>query len=158
MHTQASSQSRIIAYGQDVGSPFLALKPLQINNGALNVNTYSSTPWSYTSPAGGLVNYGGLIILKNVAATGIKNYVTSLQLSSTALLVATEFVIQDITGAVLFRQWMPLTGYPTAVNITFNNPLVSTGSGANSRLLAGSTVAAGAATAIYISAQGFEGA
>lgn len=81
--------------------------------------------WSYAAAASGIVNSTTAVTVKAAAAAGIRNYVSSIQLSWDALGAATEFAIRDgAAGTVLWRHKIQTaTGQ---IPVVFNNPLFGT--------------------------------
>lgn len=82
--------------------------------------------WSHASAAGGIIN-ATAVTIKAAAGAGIRNYITSIQISSDALGAATEFVIRDgAAGTVLWRIKITTAGFINGLQIQFTNPLRST--------------------------------
>ena len=60
--------------------------------------------WSYVATSGGITNTTTAVSIAGGAGSGIRNYVTSLQVSSDTLGTATEVVIQDgVAGPILWK-------------------------------------------------------
>lgn len=119
-------------------------------NGAIAVTEASSTDWNYASGASGIVNTTTAVTIKAAAGSGIRNYITSLQISTDTLGASTEFAIRDgAGGTVLWRGKLLTTALPT-VTIPFESPLKGT---ANTLL---EVVTLTAVTGgVYVNAQGF---
>lgn len=82
--------------------------------------------WSYPAASGGIANTTTAVTVKTAAGSGIRNYVTSLDLSWDSLTNATEFAIRDgAAGTVLFRRKIP-SGAAGHANIQFADPLKGT--------------------------------
>lgn len=114
----------------------------------------SELDWSYAAAASGIVNTTTAVTFKAAAGSGLRNYITSLQISSEALTNATEVAIRDgAAGTVLWRMKIPTTGLPGVFGATFSSPLKGT---ANT-LLEVVTLTASGAGAVYFSAQGYAG-
>jgi hypothetical protein len=110
--------------------------------------------WSYAAAGSGIVNTTTAVTFRAAAGTGLRSYVTSIQVMAEALTNATELAIRDgAGGTVLWRTRIPTGGLPT-MNVTFRNPLKST---ANT-LLEVVTLSASGAGAVYFNAQGFTAA
>jgi hypothetical protein len=116
--------------------------------GAL-VNKPFSIPeadWQYAGAAGGITGTAD-VVLKAAAGSGIRNYVTSIDLRNAHATVATEVVIKD-GSAVMWRQLLP-AAMAAPVNITFPTPL--RGSAATAVNFACLTTGA----QVYVNAQGY---
>lgn len=117
--------------------------------------TPSSTAWSYAAAASGIVNTTTAVTIKAAAGAGLKNYITSIQITSDALGAATEFAIRDgAGGTVLWRIKINTAGLLGGIPIVISTPLVGT---ANT-LLEVVTLTASVTGAVYFNAQGFAGA
>jgi hypothetical protein len=107
--------------------------------------------WSYGAAASGIVNTTTAVTIKTAAGTGIRNYITSIQVMSETLTNATELAIRDgAAGTVIWRTKIPTGGLPTTT-IAFPSPLKGT---ANT-LLEVVTLTASGAGAVYFNAQGY---
>lgn len=107
--------------------------------------------WSYAAAAGGILNTTTAVTIKTAAGSGLRNYITSIQVMSEALTTATELAIRDgAAGTVIWRTKIPTAGLPS-VQFDFPNPLKST---ANT-LLEVVTLTASGAGAVYFNAQGY---
>lgn len=110
--------------------------------------------WSYAAAGSGIVNTTTAVTIRAAAGTGLRSYITGIQVSSDTLTNATELAIRDgAGGTVLWRIKIPTTGLGPC-SFTFENPLRST---ANT-LLEVVTLTASGAGAVYFNAQGFTGA
>lgn len=82
--------------------------------------------WSYAAATGGIDNTTTAVTVKAAAAAGLRNYITSLQISHNTLGAATEFAIRDgAGGTVLFRIGLNTTAM-VPINIQFPCPLFGT--------------------------------
>ena len=54
--------------------------------------------WSYVAASGGITNTTTPVDIAGGAGSGVRNYVTSLQLYSDTLGTATEIILRDGTG------------------------------------------------------------
>lgn len=121
--------------------------PLASREGASvqRLHAIPESTWNYAAAAGGITTATAATV--KTAVTGLRNYVTGLQLSN-ASATATEFVIRDGTGGtVLWRCYLAANTAPFTVN--FAVPLRGTAA----TLLEAACLTAGAAA--YLSLQGF---
>lgn len=110
--------------------------------GAIPENT-----WNYAGASGGITNTTA-VTLKAAAASGIRNYLKTMQILNSSA-VASEFSVRDgAGGTVLFRGYAPATML-VAQNIQFDPPLRGTAA----TLL--EVVMATTATATLVNAQGW---
>ena len=108
--------------------------------------------WTYAAAAGGITNTTTAVTIKAAAAAGVRNYVTSLHLFSTALGAATEIAIRDgAAGTVLWRGFISASGLIGGLNITFPTPLKGTAA----TLLEFVTLTASVTGAVYADVQGY---
>lgn len=108
--------------------------------------------WSYAAAASGIVNTTTAVTVKAAAGAGVKNYVTSLQISAEALGTASEVAIRDgAAGTVLWRTKIGTGGLVAGREIVFASPLVGT---ANT-LLEVVTLTASGTGAVYVNLQGY---
>ena len=109
--------------------------------------------WAYAAASGGITNTTTAVTLVAAQAAGIRNYLTSLQLSSDALGAATEIAIRDgAGGAVLWRGKISTAGIVGVSTIQFSDPLKSTAA----TLLEFVTLSASVTGSVYINAQGYK--
>ena len=107
--------------------------------------------WSYAAASGGILNTTTAVTIKAAHAT-LRNYITTIQLSSEALTTATEFAIRDgAGGTVLWRRKIGTAGILTGITCEFWPPLFSTAA----TLLEVVTLTASVAGAVYFNAQGY---
>lgn len=111
--------------------------------------------WQYAAAAGGISNTTTAVTIKGAAGAGIRNYLTGLQISSTALTNATEIAIRDgAGGTALWRGNIGTAGLLNGRDVIFETPLRGT---ANTLLEVVTITATGAATAVFVNAQGYVG-
>lgn len=107
--------------------------------------------WSYPAAAGGISNTTTAVTMVGAAGSGIRNYLTAIQLSAPTLGAATEVAVRDgAGGTVIWRGYMSTAGGNQSVNIS--SPIKST---ANT-LLEVVTLTATVTGAVYINAQGYQ--
>ena len=109
--------------------------------------------WSYVAASGGITNTTTAVDIAAGAGSGIRNYITSLQVSSDTLGTATEVVIQDgVAGAILWRAKIGTAGTVGIQNIRFHPPL----RGSTYTIMRFACVTATGTGSIYINAQGYK--
>ncbi len=109
--------------------------------------------WSYVAASGGITNTTTAVTLAAGAGSGVRNYITSLQVSSDTLGTATEVVIRDgVGGAVLWRAKIGTAGTVGIQDIRFHPPL----RGGTNTLLEAACVTATGTGSIYLNAQGYK--
>jgi hypothetical protein len=108
--------------------------------------------WTFASAASGIVNTTTAVTLKTAAATGVRNYVQSIQVAHATLGAATELAIRDgAGGTVLWRTVLHTTALPTTT-VVFDKPL----RGSTATLLEVVTLTA-VTGGVYVNAQGYFG-
>lgn len=108
--------------------------------------------WSYAAATSGIVNTTTAVTVAAAAGSGLRNYVTWLDLMSEALGTATEVAIRDgAGGTVLWRTKIATAGLLGGRYIKFPNPLKST---ANT-LLEVVTLTASGSGAVYANLGGY---
>ena len=123
-------------------------------NGTVTQPALSATFWNYAPPVGGIVNSVVAVTVKAAAGAGIRNYISSLQLSADALGAATEFAIRDgAAGTVLARIKVNTAGIVAGGTIRFNPPLRGT---ANT-LVEIITLTASITGGVFANVQGYTG-
>ena len=116
------------------------------------LNSIPENEWQYAAASGGITNTTTAVTLVAAQAAGIRNYLTSLQLSSDALGAATEIAIRDgAGGTVLWRGKIGIAGIAGVSNIQFSDPLKSTAA----TLLEVVTLSASVTGGVYVNAQGY---
>ena len=131
------------------------VRPIATVDGRLIVrlDAIPENEWSYVAASGGITNTTTAVSIAGGAGSGIRNYVTSLQVSSDTLGTATEVVIQDgVAGAILWRAKIGTAGTVGIQNIRFHPPL----RGSTNTLLQAACVTATGTGSIYINAQGYK--
>ncbi len=84
------------------------------------------TEWIYSAAASGISNTTTAVTTKSAAAAGIRNYITSIQLSHNTLGGTTELAVRDgAAGPVLFRVLLGTAALPPT-QYTFPIPLKGT--------------------------------
>ena len=131
------------------------VRPIATTDGRLIVrlDAIPENEWSYVAASGGITNTTTAVGLTGGAGSGVRNYITSLQVSSDTLGTATEVVIQDgVAGAVLWRVKIGTAGTVGIQDIRFHPPL----RGSTNTLLQAACVTATGTGSIYINAQGYK--
>lgn len=124
------------------------------NGGVNQPYAIASSRWQYAAAAGGISNTTTAVTIAAAAGAAIRNYITAIQIDTTALGAATEIVVRDgAAGTVIWRGYIGTAGIGND-NITFPVPLKGT---ANT-LLEVATLTATITGAVYFNAQGFTGA
>ena len=119
----------------------------------IRLNSIPETEWVYAAASGGIANTTTAVTLVAAQAAGIRNYLTSLQLSSDALGAATEIAIRDgAGGTVLWRGKIGTAGITGVSTIQFSDPLKSTAA----TLLEVVTLSASVTGGVYVNAQGYK--
>lgn len=116
----------------------------------------SSTYWNYTNGATGILsNTTTAVTIKTAAGAGVRNFIDSCTINTTAFGAAVPLVIRDgAGGTILWAQTVPTVGWLSPVPITFQMPLRST---ANT-LLEIATPTANTSGTVWVSCQGHTGA
>lgn len=119
--------SAIDVHAQTVGT-YTETNGAVKNQVASVIITEVSTQWSYTSGTSPILsNTTTAVTIKAAAATGVRNYVDSCQIGSTALGASVPFAIRDgAGGTVLWADRPPTAGWLTPVVINFLPPLKGT--------------------------------
>ena len=105
------------------------VRPIATTDGRLitRLNSIPENEWVYAAASGGITNTTTAATLVAAQAAGVRNYLTSLQLSSDALGAATEIAIRDgAGGTVLWRGKIGTAGIAGVSTIQFSDPLKST--------------------------------
>ena len=109
--------------------------------------------WSYVAASGGITNTTTAVGLTGGAGSGVRNYITSLQVSSDPLSTATEVVIQDgVAGPILWRAKIGTAGTVGIQNIRFHPPL----RGSTNTLMQAACLTATGTGSIYLNVQGYK--
>lgn len=132
-----------------------AVRPIATVDGRqiVRLDAIPENEWSYVAASGGITNTTTAVSLAAGAGSGVRNYITSLQVSSDTLGTATEVVIRDgVGGAVLWRAKIGTAGTVGIQNIRFHPPL----RGSSNTLLEAACVTATGTGSIYLNAQGYK--
>ena len=109
--------------------------------------------WSYVAASGGVTNTTTPVDIAGGAGSGVRNYVTSLQLYSDTLGTATEIILRDGTGgSILWRSKIGTAGTGDTQNIRFHPPI----RGSTNTLLQFACLTATGTGSIYVNAQGYK--
>jgi len=130
------------------------VRPIATTDGRqiTRLNSIPENEWVYAAASGGITNTTTAVTLVAAQAAGVRNYLTSLQLSSDALAAATEIAIRDgAGGTVLWRGKIGIAGIAGVSNIQFSDPLKSTAA----TLLEVVTLSASVTGGVYVNAQGY---
>jgi hypothetical protein len=131
------------------------VRPIATTDGRqiVRLDSIPENEWSYVAASGGITNTTTAVGLAAGAGSGVRNYITSLQVSSDTLGTATEVVIRDgVGGAVLWRAKIGTAGTTGILNIRFHPPL----RGSTNTLLEAACVTATGTGSIYLNVQGYK--
>jgi hypothetical protein len=131
------------------------VRPISTTDGRLITRPHSipENEWVYAAASGGITNTTTAATLVAAQAAGVRNYLTSLQLSSDVLGAATEIAIRDgAGGTVLWRGKIGTAGIAGVSTIQFSDPLKSTAA----TLLEVVTLTASVTGGVYVNAQGYK--
>ena len=131
-----------------------AVRPISTVDGrqVIRLNSIPENEWVYAAASGGITNTTTAATLVAAQAAGVRNYLTSLQLSSDVLGAATEIAIRDgAGGTVLWRGKIGTAGIAGVITIQFSDPLKSTAA----TLLEVVTLSASVFGGVYVNAQGY---
>lgn len=125
-------------------------------SGTVNTpHALAAARWSYAAAAGGVSNTTTAVTIKAAAGAGVRNYITSVQLSADTLGAATEVVVRDgAGGTVLWRGRIGTAGVSGVQSVPLAVPIAGT---ANT-LLEVSTLTATVSGGVYFNCQGYTGA
>lgn len=132
-----------------------AVRPIATVDGRqiVRLDAIPENEWSYVAASGGITNTTTAVTLAAGAGSGVRNYITSLQVSSDTLGTATEVVIRDgVAGTVLWRAKIGTAGTVGIQNIRFHPPL----RGSSNTLLEAACVTATGTGSIYLNVQGYK--
>jgi len=130
------------------------VRPIATTDGRqiVRLDSIPENEWSHVAASGGITNTTAAVSIAGGAGSGVRNYITSLQVSSDTLGTATEVVIQDgVAGAILWRAKIGTAGTVGIQNIRFHPPL----RGSTNTLLQAACVTKTGTGSIYINAQGY---
>ena len=119
----------------------------------VRLDSIPENEWSYVAASGGITNTTTPIDITGGAGSGVRNYVTSLQVSSDTLGTATEVIIQDgVAGAILWRAKIGTAGTVGIQDIRFHPPL----RGTTNTIMRFACATATGTGSIYINVQGYK--
>ena len=130
------------------------VRPISTLDGrqVIRLNSIPENEWVYAAASGGITNTTTAATLVAAQAAGVRNYLTSLQISSDVLGAATEIAIRDgAGGTVLWRGKIGTAGIAGVITIQFSDPLKSTAA----TLLEVVTLTASVFGGVYVNAQGY---
>ena len=131
------------------------VRPISTLDGrqVIRLNSIPENEWVYAAASGGITNTTTAATLVAAQAAGVRNYLTSLQISSDVLGAATEIAIRDgAGGTVLWRGKIGTAGIAGVSTIQFSDPLKSTAA----TLLEVVTLTASVTGGVYVNAQGYK--
>ena len=160
--SDGSTAANPIAIGAEVrtssktsASNATLVRPIAATDGRLITRPHSipENEWVYAAASGGITNTTTAATLVAAQAAGVRNYLTSLQISSDVLGAATEIAIRDgAGGTVLWRGKIGTAGIAGVSTIQFSDPLKSTAA----TLLEVVTLSASVFGGVYVNAQGYK--
>lgn len=123
-------------------------------SGALIEKPYSNpeNDWSYVAASGGIVNTTTAVTIKAAAAGTLRNYITAVQVSASALTTGSELAIRDGAGGTVLWRIILTTAGVAGQTFTFPTPLVST---AATLLEVVTLTQTGVTGATYVNVQGY---
>ena len=132
-----------------------SVRPISTLDGRqiVRLDAIPENEWSYVAASGGITNTTTAVDLAGGAGSGVRNYVTSLQLYSDTLGTATEIILRDgAGGSILWRSKIGTAGTVGIQNIRFHPPL----RGSTNTLLQAACVTATDTGSIYLNVQGYK--
>jgi len=147
--TEARTSSKTSVANATLVRPIATVDGRQI----VRLDSIPENEWSYVAASGGITNTTTAVSLAGGAGSGVRNYITSLQVSSDTLGTATEVVIRDgIGGAALWRAKIGTAGTVGIQGIRFHPPL----RGSTNSLVEAACVTATGTGSIYLNVQGYK--
>ena len=131
------------------------VRPIATTDGRqiVRLDSIPENEWSYVAASGGITNTTTAVTIAGGAGSGVRNYITSLQVSSDTLGTATEVVIQDgVAGAILWRAKIGTAGTVGIQDIRFHPPL----RGTTNTIMRFACATATGTGSIYINVQGYK--
>jgi len=123
VETTAATQDQTLVAGD------AANLPISTGNQAI-IKPYSTADvdWHYVAATGGIVTTTTAVTIKAASGTaGIRNYITSIDISAIGAGTATELCIRDgAAGTVIWRIQIPAAGIANPFTIHFPTPLRGT--------------------------------
>lgn len=152
--TNCQSDTRGAIY-VTLAAPDSASAGLSDGNGVASTPGLAGNTWSYSNGATGILsNTTTAVTIKTAGGAGIRNYIDSCTINTTAFGASVPIAIRDgAGGTVLFAVSVPTAGYLQPVNIVFQQPLRGT---ANTLLEVVTTSANTSGTA-WVNCQGHTG-
>ena len=132
-----------------------AVRPISTVDGRqiVRLDAIPENEWSYVAASGGITNTTTAVDLAAGAGSGVRNYITSLQVSSETLSTATEIILRDgVAGAVLWRAKIGTAGTVGIQDIRFHPPL----RGSTNTIMQFACLTATGTGSIYVNAQGYK--
>jgi len=115
----------------------------------------SGSRWNYAAASGGITNTTTAVTIAAAAGSGVRNYLTGMQIFADTLGTATEIAIRDgAGGTVLWRGKINTGGSFVGAEIKFTCPLKGT---ANT-LMEFVTLTASGTGSVFVNAQGYTAA
>ena len=146
---EARTSSKIFVASSTIVRPIATTDGRQI----VRLDAIPENEWSYSAASGGITNTTTPVDIAGAAGSGIRNYVTSLQLYSDTLGTATEIILRDGTGgSILWRSKIDTAGTGGTQNIRFHPPI----RGSSNTLMQFACVTATGTGSIYVNAQGYK--
>jgi len=131
------------------------VRPIATTDGRqiVRLDSIPENEWSYVAASGGITNTTTAVDLAGGAGSGVRNYITSLQVSSDTLGTATEVFIRDgVAGPILWRAKIGTAGTVGIQDIRFHPPL----RGTTNTILQAACVTATGTGSIYLNVQGYK--
>ncbi len=154
--SDAATQTRPLSVGLHAFNGTTVDRARGDTNGLVMQKGLSSTIWNYSNGATGILsNTTTAVTIKTAAGASVRNYIDSLQITTTAFGTSVPIAIRDgAGGTILWAMNVPTAGYLQPVTIVFETPLKGT---ANT-LLEIVTTTANTTGTVWVSAQGHTGA
>ena len=146
---EARTSSKIFVASSTIVRPIATTDGRQI----VRLDAIPENEWSYVAASGGITNTTTPVDLVGGAGSGVRNYVTSLQLYSDTLGTATEIVLRDgAGGSILWRSKIGTAGTGGTQNIRFHSPI----RGSSNTIMQFACLTATGTGSIYVNAQGYK--
>lgn len=117
----------------------------------VKLNAVPQNDWTYAAAASGISNTATAVTIKAAAAAGVRNYVTGMDISTTALGVSTEIAIRDGAGGTVLWRGVLGTAAGALPPIIFDTPLKGTAA----TLLEIVTLTASVTGSVYVNVRGY---
>ena len=146
---EARTSSKIFVASSTIVRPIATTDGRQI----VRLDAIPENEWSYVAASGGITNTTTPVDIAGGAGSGVRNYVTSLQLYSDTLGTATEIILRDgAGGSILWRSKIDTAGTGGTQNIRFHPPI----RGSTNTIMQFACVTATGTGSIYVNAQGYK--